>query len=304
MSEDIYTGLDSPAQDVYSTVDQTAHNSPGAQHTERSGQSSRPYRLAAVCVGLLCALLLTTATASHVFFPVKHQPTANVKITDQSIAKATVTPASGIAEYTPAELMVEEGTTGILKCTFRSSEVNSSRVSVIWTFLAEGSDASKIITNTAVIVRAVVVAIIGLILIAVVTYFTMRRQESSQDYEETDTPPHVIHEINMEISRSCAALPNIHLAHHTNIGTWDLHDRLHLNKVGELQTSQIPTRKAEEHCLPPSCSTTPPCSAPPPTYTLHSCPTQPEKTPPPSPTDDLRLCDEQSHPSPTHYTNV
>ncbi|KAJ8366730.1 hypothetical protein AAFF_G00344950 [Aldrovandia affinis] len=72
----------------------------------------------------------------------------------------------------------------------------------------------------------------------------------------------------------------------------------------ELQTSQIPTRKAEEHCLPPSCSTTPPCSAPPPTYTLHSCPTQPEKTPPPSPTDDLRLCDEQSHPSPTHYTNI
>ncbi|KAJ8367347.1 hypothetical protein AAFF_G00320700 [Aldrovandia affinis] len=48
----------------------------------------------------------------------------------------------------------------------------------------------------------------------------------------TDTPPHVIHEINMEISRSCAALPNIHLAHHTNIGTWDLHDRLHLNKAG------------------------------------------------------------------------
>ncbi|KAJ8361831.1 hypothetical protein AAFF_G00418560 [Aldrovandia affinis] len=36
----------------------------------------------------------------------------------------------------------------------------------------------------------------------------------------------------MEISRSCAALPNIHLAHHTNIGTWDLHDRLHLNKAG------------------------------------------------------------------------
>ncbi|KAJ8358424.1 hypothetical protein AAFF_G00440020 [Aldrovandia affinis] len=38
-------------------------------------------------------------------------------------------------------------------------------------------------TNTALIVRAVVVAIIGLILIAVVTYFTMRRQESSHDYE-------------------------------------------------------------------------------------------------------------------------
>ncbi|KAJ8404959.1 hypothetical protein AAFF_G00328800 [Aldrovandia affinis] len=68
MSEGIYTGLDSPAQDVYSTVDQTAHNSPGAQHTERSGQSSRPYRLAGVCPWLLCALLLTAATVYCVLY--------------------------------------------------------------------------------------------------------------------------------------------------------------------------------------------------------------------------------------------
>ncbi|KAJ8358423.1 hypothetical protein AAFF_G00440010 [Aldrovandia affinis] len=40
--------------------------------------------------------------------------------------------------YTPAELMVEEGTTGILKCTIRSSEVISSRVPVSWTFLRRG----------------------------------------------------------------------------------------------------------------------------------------------------------------------
>ncbi|KAJ8361792.1 hypothetical protein AAFF_G00420490 [Aldrovandia affinis] len=60
-SEGIYIGLDSPDQDVYSTVGQTSHNSPGAQHTETSGQSSHPYRLAgAVCV-VLCALLLTPA---------------------------------------------------------------------------------------------------------------------------------------------------------------------------------------------------------------------------------------------------
>ncbi|KAJ8366979.1 hypothetical protein AAFF_G00336130 [Aldrovandia affinis] len=49
ISEGIYMGLDSPSQDVYSTVGQTSHNSPGAQHTERSGQSSRPYRLAGYC---------------------------------------------------------------------------------------------------------------------------------------------------------------------------------------------------------------------------------------------------------------
>ncbi|XP_034558255.1 uncharacterized protein LOC117826367 [Notolabrus celidotus] len=48
----------------------------------------------------------------------------------------------------------------------------------------------------------------------------------------TDTPPHVIHEINMEISRNCASFPNIHLAHHTNIGTWHLYDGIHLNKAG------------------------------------------------------------------------
>ncbi|KAJ8388239.1 hypothetical protein AAFF_G00136100 [Aldrovandia affinis] len=57
-SEGIYIGLVSPDQNVYSTVGQTPHNSPGAQPTEISGQSSHPNRLAAVCLGLLCALLL------------------------------------------------------------------------------------------------------------------------------------------------------------------------------------------------------------------------------------------------------
>ncbi|KAJ8332483.1 hypothetical protein SKAU_G00422720 [Synaphobranchus kaupii] len=34
----------------------------------------------------------------------------------------------------------------------------------------------------------------------------------------TDVPPHVIRDINAEIARSCAALPNVHLAHHPTIG--------------------------------------------------------------------------------------
>ncbi|XP_034404702.1 uncharacterized protein LOC117741650 [Cyclopterus lumpus] len=46
----------------------------------------------------------------------------------------------------------------------------------------------------------------------------------------TDMPPHVIHDINMEIRRGCAALPNVHLAHHPTIGTWDLYDGLHLHR--------------------------------------------------------------------------
>ncbi len=37
----------------------------------------------------------------------------------------------------------------------------------------------------------------------------------------TDTPPHVIHDINMEIRRGCATLPNVHVAFHPTIGTWD-----------------------------------------------------------------------------------
>ncbi|KAJ8358083.1 hypothetical protein AAFF_G00035160, partial [Aldrovandia affinis] len=59
-SEGIYIGLVSLDQDVHSTVGQTSHNSPGAQNTETSGQSSHPYRLAGGCV-VLCALLLTPA---------------------------------------------------------------------------------------------------------------------------------------------------------------------------------------------------------------------------------------------------
>ena len=47
-----------------------------------------------------------------------------------------------------------------------------------------------------------------------------------------DTPPHVVHEINAEIIRSCFTLPNVHLARHTTIGTWDLYDGLHLNRDG------------------------------------------------------------------------
>ena len=46
----------------------------------------------------------------------------------------------------------------------------------------------------------------------------------------TDTPPHVIHDINMEVRRGCSTLPNVHLAFHPTIGTWDLYDGLHLHK--------------------------------------------------------------------------
>ena len=46
----------------------------------------------------------------------------------------------------------------------------------------------------------------------------------------TDIPPHIIHGTNMHIDRRCSRLPNVHLAHHPTIGTWDLHDGLHLHR--------------------------------------------------------------------------
>ena len=39
----------------------------------------------------------------------------------------------------------------------------------------------------------------------------------------THTPPHVTHDINMEIRRGCATLSNIHSVLHPSICTWDLY---------------------------------------------------------------------------------
>lgn len=45
-----------------------------------------------------------------------------------------------------------------------------------------------------------------------------------------DTPPHVIFSINAEIARGCAALPNVHLAHHPTLRPWHMYDGLHLDR--------------------------------------------------------------------------
>ncbi|KAI2644553.1 Histone-lysine N-methyltransferase MECOM [Labeo rohita] len=47
-----------------------------------------------------------------------------------------------------------------------------------------------------------------------------------------DTPPHIIYNINAELSRGCSVLPNVHLAHHHHIGPQHLYDGLHLHKDG------------------------------------------------------------------------
>lgn len=48
----------------------------------------------------------------------------------------------------------------------------------------------------------------------------------------TDIPPHVIHNVNTEISRRCSSLPNVQVAHHPFIGPRELYDGLHLHKNG------------------------------------------------------------------------
>ncbi|KAJ8368971.1 hypothetical protein SKAU_G00089990 [Synaphobranchus kaupii] len=56
-----------PEQCIYSTVSHISGNSE-APRSEKSGQSSHPYRLAAVCLGLLCALLLAATLVLGVLY--------------------------------------------------------------------------------------------------------------------------------------------------------------------------------------------------------------------------------------------
>ncbi len=48
----------------------------------------------------------------------------------------------------------------------------------------------------------------------------------------TDIPFHVIHGNNVELSRSCALIPNVHLVHHKDIRLHHMYDHVHLNKQG------------------------------------------------------------------------
>lgn len=48
----------------------------------------------------------------------------------------------------------------------------------------------------------------------------------------SDVPFHLIHGNNVELSRTCALIPNVHLAHHKDIRPHHMHDYIHLNKKG------------------------------------------------------------------------
>ncbi len=48
----------------------------------------------------------------------------------------------------------------------------------------------------------------------------------------TNVPFHVIHGNNVELFRSCALIPNVHLSHHKDIQPHHTYDHVHLNKQG------------------------------------------------------------------------
>ncbi|KAL1261294.1 hypothetical protein QQF64_006559 [Cirrhinus molitorella] len=47
-----------------------------------------------------------------------------------------------------------------------------------------------------------------------------------------DVPFHVIHGNNVELSRSCALIPKVHLAHYKDIRPHHMYDHVHFNKQG------------------------------------------------------------------------
>ncbi|KAG7266702.1 hypothetical protein CRUP_037269, partial [Coryphaenoides rupestris] len=123
-------------------------------------------------------------------------------------------PTSAVDIHAPAEVVVENGTTGVLKCFFKSKEVifylSSGKVYPVTAFQdrlqfigdlnkkdasiqllhAQFSDNGTYFcdvknppdNNTAVIVGAVCGAVIGVVLIAVVTYLIIQRHQSRNDY--------------------------------------------------------------------------------------------------------------------------
>lgn len=60
--------------------------------------------------------------------------------------------------------------------------------------------------------------------------FTTSKIIISTILPRTDFHPRTIQRVNTDISRGCAGLPNIHLAHHPTLDIHNLHDHVHLRK--------------------------------------------------------------------------
>ena len=57
-----------------------------------------------------------------------------------SFVFTVTTPCSGIDIHADSEVLIQNGTTGTLRCSFRSNEVVSSTTSVTWTFQSNQPD--------------------------------------------------------------------------------------------------------------------------------------------------------------------
>ncbi|KAJ8348913.1 hypothetical protein SKAU_G00275020 [Synaphobranchus kaupii] len=102
----------------------------------------------------------------------------------------------------------------------------------------------------------------------------------------TDVPQRIIHSINAEVSRGCALLPNVHLAHHRDFRHYHLYDQVHLNKegvkmftrvlkdtaLGRTSTSNYSDKRNPAiHAAPPTPPTQPPAPTRPCIATLAAC---------------------------------
>ncbi len=99
--------------------------------------------------------------------------------------------------------------------------------------------------------------------------------------QRKDFHPKTINKINSSISRHCALLPNVHLAHHPDLDTDCLYDHVHLyknlvhifakrlkdvalNRTNQTsRTSSNPTRHASGNYIPANTSSRAPAGAPP-----------------------------------------
>ncbi len=99
--------------------------------------------------------------------------------------------------------------------------------------------------------------------------------------QRKDFHPKTINKINSNISRHCAILPNVHLAHHPDLDTDCLYDHVHLyknlvhifakrlkdvalNRTNQTsRTSSNPTRHTSGNYIPANTSSRAPAGAPP-----------------------------------------
>ncbi|XP_058852619.1 uncharacterized protein LOC131699580 [Acipenser ruthenus] len=111
-----------------------------------------------------------------------------------------------------------------------------------------------------------------------------------------DVPFHIIHSINTEVSRGCALLPSVHLAHHHHIRPHHMYDQVHLNREG----MKLFAKSLKDIALGRELTSTPYTE----TRSTPSCPRAPRIPQPPRPRPHHRAASQQEQrlgpPRPPH----